>query len=64
MSFLKLGLVLVGLTGVCQIFLESQHSQIAVFEAVCFDLYRLEWNGPRTNPYVKFSLVSVCVLTM
>jgi len=32
LSFLKLGSVLVGLRGVCQLFLESQHSQIADLE--------------------------------
>ena len=34
-SFLKLGLVFVGLNGGVQNFLESQHSQIAVFEVNC-----------------------------
>ena len=35
LSFLNLGSVFVGSVGVCGIFLESQHSHIAVFEANC-----------------------------
>ena len=58
--------VLVGVE-VSRIFLESQHSQITVFEAKCVCVWSVDWNqsGPRTDPYVKFLLVlCVCVLMM
>jgi len=45
----------------CQIFLENQHSQIAVFEVKCvFKPVDWNWSGPRTNSYVKLILV-LCV---
>lgn len=44
----------------CRIFLESQHSQIAVFEEnLCFSLY----TGIEMVPGQKFNLL-VCVLMM
>ena len=43
LDFLKLGLVLVDLSGSVSIFLESQHSQTAVFEVKCV-FWHVDWN--------------------
>ena len=42
LSFLKLGSVLVGLSGRCQIFLESHITKYAVFEVKCIVI--VDWN--------------------
>ena len=52
-SFLKLGSVLVGFSGVCQIFLESQLSQNCCFFEVKYEMCvlacRLDLGGHLTN---------------
>ena len=64
LNFLKQGSILVGfsLLGVCQIFLESQCSQIAVFEFNCDCSLALKWSHNKSihEVFTCFVCVLIC----